>query len=72
MWLSRGPFLARFTEFLPEMNNFLKLSKHTEHNQLDDSLWLLNLTFLTDISDMLNNLNLELQCRDKHMINTIS
>lgn len=28
-WLSRGTFLARFTELLPEIEDFLKLSKHT-------------------------------------------
>lgn len=59
-WLRRGKFLARFTELLSEIKDFVKLSKHTEHIQLEDSQWLLDLTFLTDITDMLNDLNLEL------------
>lgn len=71
-WLRRGKFLARFTELLSEIKDFMKLSKHTEHIQLEDSQWLLDLTFLTDITDMLNDLNLELQGKDKHVINMIS
>ncbi|XP_053173285.1 general transcription factor II-I repeat domain-containing protein 2A-like [Scomber japonicus] len=71
-WLSTGKFLARFTELLPEIKDFLKLSKHTEYAQLEDSQWLLDLSFLTDITEMLNDLNLELQGQDKHVINMIS
>ncbi len=35
-WLSRGKLLARFTELLPEIKDFLKLSKHAEYAKLDD------------------------------------
>lgn len=36
-WLRRGKFLARFTELLSEIKDFVKLSKHAEHIQLEDS-----------------------------------
>ncbi|XP_049444494.1 general transcription factor II-I repeat domain-containing protein 2-like [Epinephelus fuscoguttatus] len=71
-WLSRGKFLARFSELLPEIKDFLKLSKHAEYAQLEDCQWLLDLAFLTDLTGMLNDLNLELQGQDKHVINMIS
>lgn len=64
--------MARFTELLPETENFLNLSKRTEHIHLENSHWLFDLTFLTDIIDMLNDLNLELRGKDKHVINVIS
>ncbi|KAK7158529.1 hypothetical protein R3I94_004989 [Phoxinus phoxinus] len=71
-WLSRGKFLARFSELLPEIKDFLKLSKHAEYAQLEDYQWLLDLAFLTDLTDLLNDFNLELQGKDKHVINMIS
>lgn len=63
--------MARFTELLPEIKDFLELSKHTECAQLEHSQWLLDLAFLTDITEMLNDLYLELQGQDKHVINMI-
>lgn len=71
-WLSRGKFLARFTELLPEIKDFMKLSKHAEYAQLEDYQWLLDLAFLTDLTDLLNYLNLELQGKDKYVIDMIS
>ncbi|RXN38679.1 general transcription factor II-I repeat domain-containing 2A-like protein [Labeo rohita] len=71
-WLSRGTFLARFWELLPDIKDFLKLSKHAEYAQLEDHQWLLDLAFLTDLTDLLNDFNLELQGKDKHVINMIS
>ena len=71
-WLSRGIFLARFTELLPEIKDFLKLSKHAEYPKLDDHQWLLDLSFLTDITGLLNELNSELQGKDKNVMNMIS
>ena len=64
-WLSRGTFLERFSELLPEINEFLKRSNHAEYAQLEDSQWLLDLAFLTDLTGNLNNLNLELQGKKK-------
>ncbi|XP_051520885.1 general transcription factor II-I repeat domain-containing protein 2A-like [Myxocyprinus asiaticus] len=71
-WLSRGKFLAKFSELLPKIKDFLKLSKHAKYAQLEDYQWLLDLAFLTDLTDLLNDFNLELQGKDKHVINMIS
>jgi len=72
-WLSRGTFLARFTELLPEIKDFLKLSNHMDyHAKLEDHQWLLDLSFLTDLTGELNALNLELQGKDKDVVNMMS
>ena len=42
-WLSRGRFLERFRELLPEIKEFLKEFKDTEYAQLEDEQWLLDL-----------------------------
>ncbi len=62
----------RFSELLPEIKEFLKLSKHAKYAQLEDHQWLLDLAFLTDLTDLLNDFNLKLQGKDKHVINMIS
>ncbi|CAM4659072.1 unnamed protein product [Leuciscus chuanchicus] len=46
--------------------------EETEYAQLEDYQWLLDLAFLTDLTDLLNGFNLELQGKDKHVINMIS
>lgn len=71
-WLSRGNFLERFSELLPEIKEFLKVSKHAEYAQLEDTQWLLDLAFLTDLTYILNELNIELQGKGKHVIDMIS
>ena len=71
-WLSRGKFLDRFSELLPEIKEFLMLGKHVEYTQLEDNTWLLDLAFLTDLTGGLNDLNLELQGKNKCVINMIS
>lgn len=71
-WLSRGKFLQRFRDLLPEIKQFLQEKKHAEYEQLNDDRWLLDLAFLTDLSNMLNELNLELQGKEKLVINMIS
>lgn len=43
-----------------------------EYNQLNYNQWLLDLAFLTDLTNMLNELNLELQGKDKTVVNMIS
>lgn len=53
---------------LPEIKDFLKLSKHAEYAQLEDYQWLLDLAFLTDLTDLLNDFNLELQSKNKHVL----
>ncbi|KAF7641054.1 hypothetical protein LDENG_00297180, partial [Lucifuga dentata] len=71
-WLSRGRFLQRFQELCPEIKEFLLVIKHAEYKQLNDDQWLLDLAFLTDLTNMLNELNLELQGKDKTVVNMMS
>ena len=71
-WLSRGKFLQRFRELLPEIKEFLREGKHADYIQLNDHRWLLDLAFLTDLTNMLNDLNLQLQGKDKTVIDMIS
>lgn len=68
-----GKFLARFTELLPEIKDFMKLLKHVVyHTKLEDHQWLLDLSFLTDLTGEPNELNLELQGKVKDVINMMS
>ncbi|KAJ4922642.1 hypothetical protein JOQ06_024763 [Pogonophryne albipinna] len=71
-WLSRGNFLERFRVLLPEIKAFLHGTKLAEYARLDDEEWLLDLAFLTDITHMLNELNLELQGKDRTVVDMIS
>ena len=70
-WLSGGRFLEKFRELLPEIKEFLKQFKDTEYAQLEDERWFLDLAFLTDLT-ALNELNLELQEKEKNIVNMIS
>ena len=71
-WLSWGKFLQRFRELLPEIKEFFREGKHADYIQLNDHRWLLDLAFLTDLTNMLNDLNLQLQGKDKTVIDMIS
>ncbi|XP_057183089.1 general transcription factor II-I repeat domain-containing protein 2-like [Triplophysa rosa] len=63
-WLSRGRVLRRFYELLPEINTFL-LTKGKTVPELIDAEWKWDLAFLTDVTEMLNGLNLQLQGKGK-------
>uniref|UniRef100_A0A3B4V0U4 Uncharacterized protein n=1 Tax=Seriola dumerili TaxID=41447 RepID=A0A3B4V0U4_SERDU len=63
-WLSRGRVLRRFYELLPEINAFLH-SKDKTVPELIDPEWKWHLTFLTDVTEMLNSFNLQLQGQGK-------
>lgn len=54
-----------------EIKEFLLGTKHAECKQLDYDQWLLNFAFLTDLTKMLNELNLELQENAKIVVNMI-
>jgi hypothetical protein len=66
-WLSRGKILFRFQEFPPAILEFLQ-DRRDLPSQLKDSRWLLDLAFLIDPIDKLNNLNTELQGENKTII----
>lgn len=59
-WLSRGKVLRRFYDLLPEINTFLQ-SKGETVQELTDPGWKWDLAFLTDVTEVLNHLNLQLQ-----------
>ncbi|XP_072318746.1 general transcription factor II-I repeat domain-containing protein 2-like [Eucyclogobius newberryi] len=63
-WLSRGRALRRFYELLPEMYAFLHSHNKTVPELIDPE-WKWHLTFLTDMTEMLNSLNLQLQGQGK-------
>jgi len=63
--------MRRFWELCPEIKEFFRVAKYEEYNQLNDDQWLLDLVFLTDLTNMLNHLNVELQGKDKTVINMI-
>lgn len=59
-WLSRGKCLRRFFELKEEIDLFLK-TENIFYKELTDQEWLLDLCFLVDITEHLNELNLRLQ-----------
>ena len=66
-WLSRGNFLERFLNLLPEIITFLN-TLGEKHEQLEDQVWVKKLAFLTDLIGHYNSLNLELQGKGKNII----
>ena len=71
-WLSRGKFLERFGELLPEIKELLKQFKDAEYVQLEDEQLLLDLAFRNDHTALINELNLELQRKEKNIVDIIS
>jgi hypothetical protein len=69
-WLNRGKVLFRFQELLPEIVDFLQ-DRGDLPPQLKDSWWLLDLSFLIDLTAKLNELNTELQGENKTIIKMI-
>lgn len=63
-WLSRGRVLKCFYDLLPQITAFL-LSKNKEVPELNDAEWKWHLAFLTDITELLNSFNLQLQGKGK-------
>ncbi|XP_073423395.1 general transcription factor II-I repeat domain-containing protein 2-like [Dendrobates tinctorius] len=63
-WLSRGRVLKRFYDLLPQITEFL-LSKNTEIPELNDAEWKWHLAFLTDVTELLNSFNVQLQGKGK-------
>ncbi|KAG8451802.1 hypothetical protein GDO86_003847 [Hymenochirus boettgeri] len=72
-WLSKGKVLYRFNQLLPAILTFLKeRNEETFVGILEDSNWLQDFAFLVDITEKLNDLNLKLQGKDKHILEMIS
>ena len=71
-WLGRGRLLERFRVLLPEIKELLKQFRDAEYAQLEVEQLLLDLAFLTDLTALINELNLELQRKKKNIVNMIS
>ena len=63
-WLSRGRVLKRFYDLLPQITAFM-LSKNKEVPELNDAEWKWHLAFLTDVTEILNSFNVQLQGKGK-------
>lgn len=70
-WLSKGKILRRFYELLPAIIAFLK-ERNEDYSILEEPTWLRDFGFLTDITEKLNELNLQLQGKDKNILQMIS
>ena len=70
-WLSRGRVLKRFNDVLPAILQFFK-ERDEPIPELENSTWLRDFGFLVDITEKLNELNLQLQGRDKELAEMIS
>ncbi|XP_023309706.1 general transcription factor II-I repeat domain-containing protein 2-like [Anoplophora glabripennis] len=70
-WLSRGRFLARLHELLPEIIIFLE-ARGDDAEMLKNEKWRSDLAFLVDITKHLNDINLELQGKDKNIVDMMS
>lgn len=74
-WLSRGKSLLRFFELRPEIITFLEIyvndSDIFQHHLKDES-FLINLAILTDVTQFINELNLQLQHKNQHIFGMIS
>uniref|UniRef100_A0AAQ5Y107 HAT C-terminal dimerisation domain-containing protein n=1 Tax=Amphiprion ocellaris TaxID=80972 RepID=A0AAQ5Y107_AMPOC len=70
-WLSRGKILQRFLSLLGEIKTFME-SRGEDTTLLSNTEWLLDLAFLTDVTDKINQLNIQLQGKDKSVSDMIS
>ena len=68
-WLSRGNVLRRLYELRNEVHEFLTAQKKNEMaSLLEDTVWMANLCYLTDIFERLNGLNKSFQRREPTVI----
>ncbi|XP_028127688.2 general transcription factor II-I repeat domain-containing protein 2A-like [Diabrotica virgifera virgifera] len=70
-WLSKEKILLRFYELLPALIAFLKERKE-DYSTLEEPEWLRGFGFLTDVTGKLNELNLQLQGKEKNILQMIS
>ncbi|KAK0135260.1 SCAN domain-containing protein 3 [Merluccius polli] len=74
-WLSKGKALERFVELSAQVVEFFKQSKAkaaADHlRTMQDSEYMSNVAFLTDIFSHLNALNLQLQGKEKSVVDLV-
>ncbi|XP_051952836.1 zinc finger BED domain-containing protein 5-like [Xyrauchen texanus] len=67
-WLSRGKVLSRVFELRTEIRMFLEEERMYEAaSKISDEQFLFKLAYLSDVFGKLNELNLQLQGKDKHL-----
>jgi len=67
-WLSRGKVLSRVFELREEIRVFLEEERmHEAASKFSDEQFLMKLAYLSDVFGKLNELNIQLQGRDKHI-----
>ncbi|XP_063902632.1 zinc finger BED domain-containing protein 5-like [Zophobas morio] len=69
-WLSRGRFLQRVYELREEIAIYLEEEHRPEAEKFRDYLFVMKLSYLVDIFEKLNILNLQLQGANTHMLDT--
>ena len=67
LWLIRRKCSRRFLELVEEIDSFISLKDKTV-DQLSDPNWILDLCFLVDITELLNEIKIKLQGGDKLVI----
>jgi hypothetical protein len=67
-WLSRRKLFIRLFELKAEVAVFLTEIKCELIKYFQDKLWICRLTYLCDIFDKINNLNLQLQGFNKNIL----
>ena len=61
-----------FESSVRKSRSFLRVTGHAKYKKLNDGQWLLDLAFSTDLTNMLNDLSLKLQGKNKGVMNIIS
>ena len=67
-WLSKGKVLKRAFILRKEMKDFLQGPKPEFHHKFSDDCFLMCLSFLVDIFESINFVNLELQGKETNLI----
>ncbi|XP_047493411.1 SCAN domain-containing protein 3-like [Penaeus chinensis] len=68
-WLSRGRILARLFELRDEVASFLSEHGSPFATFFENTTWVAQLAYLTDIFSKLNDLNMSLQGKDTNILN---
>ena len=63
-WLSRGSMLEQVYNLKNEIQFFVEIKEYPFH-QFNDKDWMCDFAFLVDITQHLNDLNIELQGKDQ-------
>ena len=63
-WLSRGSMLERIYNLKNEIQPFVEIKEYPFH-QFNDKDWMCDFAFFVDITQHLNDLNIELQGKDQ-------